>query len=137
MVIDGSTMNVGAVGGLRRVKSAAQVARLVLQHTKHSMLVGEQATEFARVGATMSLRTEVSFFDWQCDVPSPLRKEIQLTASTARIFSSTGVEAQRTSKSFRCVIFLLRTPKAVSVGALALPLTGYDRMGEHRVNVDH
>lgn len=40
-------MNVGAVGALRRVKSAISVARHILEHTKHSFLVGDQATQFA------------------------------------------------------------------------------------------
>lgn len=40
-------MNVGAVGALRRIKSAISVARHVLDHTKHSFLVGELATRFA------------------------------------------------------------------------------------------
>ncbi|GBN68377.1 N(4)-(Beta-N-acetylglucosaminyl)-L-asparaginase, partial [Araneus ventricosus] len=41
------THNVGAVGALRRVKSAISVARKVLEHTEHSLLVGDQATQFA------------------------------------------------------------------------------------------
>lgn len=40
-------MNVGAVGALRRIKSAVSVARHVLDYTKHSILVGELATLFA------------------------------------------------------------------------------------------
>lgn len=40
-------MNIGAVGALRRIKKAASVARNVLDYTKHSILVGEQATQFA------------------------------------------------------------------------------------------
>ncbi|XP_026756661.2 N(4)-(Beta-N-acetylglucosaminyl)-L-asparaginase-like [Galleria mellonella] len=47
LIMDGRTMNVGAVGALRRVKSAISVARHVLEHTKHSFLVGDQATQFA------------------------------------------------------------------------------------------
>ena len=41
------TQNVGAVGCLRRVKGAASVARAVLDHTRHTLLVGELATQFA------------------------------------------------------------------------------------------
>ncbi|XP_026748172.1 N(4)-(Beta-N-acetylglucosaminyl)-L-asparaginase-like [Galleria mellonella] len=47
LIMDGRNMNVGAVGALRRVKSAMSVARNILEYTKHSFLVGDQATEFA------------------------------------------------------------------------------------------
>jgi len=40
-------MDVGGVGGLRNVKSAISVARKVLEHTKHSLLGGDLATDFA------------------------------------------------------------------------------------------
>ncbi|KPI91143.1 N(4)-(Beta-N-acetylglucosaminyl)-L-asparaginase [Papilio xuthus] len=47
LLMDGKTMNVGAVGALRRIKNAVGVARHVLENTKHSILVGSQATQFA------------------------------------------------------------------------------------------
>lgn len=47
MIMDGETYDVGAVGGLRRVKSAISVARLVLERTEHTLLVGDMATQFA------------------------------------------------------------------------------------------
>lgn len=37
----------GAVAGLRRVKQAISVARKVLEHTDHTIIVGEWATQFA------------------------------------------------------------------------------------------
>ncbi|PIO22517.1 hypothetical protein AB205_0030030 [Aquarana catesbeiana] len=37
----GSTMKVGAVASLRRIKNAIGVARAVMEHTKHTFLVGE------------------------------------------------------------------------------------------------
>lgn len=40
-------MDVGAVGGLRNIKSAISVARKVLENTKHSLLGGNLATKFA------------------------------------------------------------------------------------------
>uniref|UniRef100_A0A8C0MW39 N(4)-(Beta-N-acetylglucosaminyl)-L-asparaginase n=1 Tax=Canis lupus familiaris TaxID=9615 RepID=A0A8C0MW39_CANLF len=48
MIMDGTTMNVGAVGDLRRIKNAIGVARKVLEHTAHTLLVGESATKFAK-----------------------------------------------------------------------------------------
>jgi N4-(beta-N-acetylglucosaminyl)-L-asparaginase len=47
LLIDGETLNVGAVAGLRRVKNAIGVARAVLEHTDHSLIVGDAATKFA------------------------------------------------------------------------------------------
>jgi len=47
MVMDGATMDVGAVAGLRRIKDAIKVARHVLEHTHHTMLVGDAASAFA------------------------------------------------------------------------------------------
>lgn len=46
LIFDGVTHDVGAVGGLRRVKNAIAVARGVLEHTNHSLLVGDAATRF-------------------------------------------------------------------------------------------
>ncbi|KAL1461263.1 hypothetical protein WDU94_013180 [Cyamophila willieti] len=48
LIIDGTTMNMGAVAALRRVKNVIGVARKVLENTKHSMLAGDLATQFAR-----------------------------------------------------------------------------------------
>ena len=45
--MDGKTMNIGAVASLRNIKDAIAVARHVLENTQHTMLVGEQATDFA------------------------------------------------------------------------------------------
>ncbi|CAG0914821.1 unnamed protein product [Notodromas monacha] len=47
MVIDGETRGIGAVADLRRIKEAVAVARAVMDHTQHTMLVGEAATKFA------------------------------------------------------------------------------------------
>jgi hypothetical protein len=41
MIMCGSTMDVGAVGCLRRIKNAISVARYVLERTRHTLLVGE------------------------------------------------------------------------------------------------
>lgn len=37
----------GAVAGLRRIKQAARTARLVMEHTSHTLLAGDLATRFA------------------------------------------------------------------------------------------
>ena len=40
-------MEVGAVAAMRYVKDGIRAARLVMQHTEHTMLVGDQASAFA------------------------------------------------------------------------------------------
>jgi len=40
-------MNMGAVGHMKHIKSASKVARLVMEKTKHTLLVGDEATQFA------------------------------------------------------------------------------------------
>ena len=47
MIMDGTTMDAGSVGSLRRVRDAISVARHVMQHTTHTMLAGDLATKFA------------------------------------------------------------------------------------------
>lgn len=47
MIMDGTTMDSGAVASLRRVRDAISVARHVLHYTTHSLLAGELATRFA------------------------------------------------------------------------------------------
>ena len=67
MMMDGSTLDVGAVGCLRRIKPAIRVARKVMEKTRHTLLVGEKATEFA-VGQGFpeeSLSTEESREMWR------------------------------------------------------------------------
>lgn len=47
MIMDGTTMKSGAVAALRRIKDAVAVARAVLEHTTHTLLAGDFATDFA------------------------------------------------------------------------------------------
>lgn len=67
MIMDGSNMNIGAVGSLRQIKSAAKVARMVLEHTKHTLLVGGAASNFAEMLGFKreSLNTPKSKKIWQ------------------------------------------------------------------------
>lgn len=48
MVMDGKTMEVGAVASMPDIRQASQVARDVLLSTKHTLLVGPLAAEFAK-----------------------------------------------------------------------------------------
>lgn len=48
MIIDGDTMNIGAVGYLRKCRDAIGVARALMEHTTQTMLAGDAATKFAQ-----------------------------------------------------------------------------------------
>ncbi|XP_053989075.1 N(4)-(Beta-N-acetylglucosaminyl)-L-asparaginase-like [Hylaeus anthracinus] len=70
LIMDGVTMDVGGVGLLRNIKNAISVARKVLENTKHSLLGGELAAQFAlEMGfKEESLQTEESkkmWLDWK------------------------------------------------------------------------
>ncbi|POM58259.1 N(4)-(Beta-N-acetylglucosaminyl)-L-asparaginase [Phytophthora palmivora] len=49
MILDGSTMEMGAVAQLRRIKPAIEVARAVMEHSSHSVLAGDGALNFAKM----------------------------------------------------------------------------------------
>lgn len=60
-------MNIGAVASVRRIKNAISLARYVLEYTEHTLLVGEQATEFAKQMGFKeeSLATNSSKNEWK------------------------------------------------------------------------
>jgi N4-(beta-N-acetylglucosaminyl)-L-asparaginase len=66
-VMDGPTGRGGAVAGLRSIRYAARVARLVMERTPHVMLVGEGAFRFAVAQgfAPEDLLTEASRAAWE------------------------------------------------------------------------
>jgi L-asparaginase / beta-aspartyl-peptidase len=48
MIMDGKTLNFGAVGGIKNVKHPVSVARRVMDQTQYCFLTGEGACRFAR-----------------------------------------------------------------------------------------
>jgi beta-aspartyl-peptidase (threonine type) len=53
-IMDGKTLNAGAVAGVRRIKSPIKAARAVMERSPHVMMIGEGAEAFARsVGLEM------------------------------------------------------------------------------------
>ncbi len=47
-IMDGKTYSAGAVGCLEKIKTPCSVARIIMEHTDHIMLVGRDALEFAK-----------------------------------------------------------------------------------------
>lgn len=62
MIMNGDTMEVGAVASLRHIKAAISTARLVMERTGHTLMAGLQAAQFAQdMGMEVSnLTTEES-----------------------------------------------------------------------------
>lgn len=63
------THDIGAVGDLRRIKNAISVARRVLENTEQTLLVGDQANQFAqsmgfREESLTSNRSREIYRDW-------------------------------------------------------------------------
>jgi len=48
-IMDGKTLKVGAVAGLKKYKNPISIARQVMEQTPHALLVGEGADQFASV----------------------------------------------------------------------------------------
>ena len=72
MIMDGPTHDVGSVACLRGVREAISVARAVMTHTSHSMLVGEKASAFARMlgfeeweGRSETTNSIAAFLSWR------------------------------------------------------------------------
>ncbi|KAJ7409708.1 N(4)-(beta-N-acetylglucosaminyl)-L-asparaginase- like protein [Willisornis vidua] len=60
MIMDGNTMEVGAVADLRRVKNAIGVARKVIEYTKHTLLVGESGMVVIGASGTVASGTSTN-----------------------------------------------------------------------------
>ena len=41
MIMDGNNMSVGSVGALKSIKNAISVARIVMENTYHTLIVGD------------------------------------------------------------------------------------------------
>jgi N4-(beta-N-acetylglucosaminyl)-L-asparaginase len=72
LIMDGPSHDAGAVACLRGVREAVSVARSVMTHTAHTMLVGEKASQFARMmgfeqwqGRSETTDSLSAYLNWQ------------------------------------------------------------------------
>jgi len=87
MIIDGETMNAGSVSDLRRVKGAIKVARAVMDYTKHTMLAGDSATDFA---------VEMGFVEESLTTPTSEQKHANWLANNCQPNYRTNVSPDPT-----------------------------------------
>ncbi|GFP55880.1 N(4)-(Beta-N-acetylglucosaminyl)-L-asparaginase [Trichoderma asperellum] len=152
LIIDGETLNAGAVANLRRVKDAVGVARHVLDYTQHTLLAGEQATQFALENGfeEESLSTEDSLkfcYEWRknhcqpnyrlnvhpdpfssCGPYSPLLSSISATTTSAtssnsQPHSSSNSRSQQSSHDTLSLIALHRSSSSSSSSMAACTTT--------------
>jgi beta-aspartyl-peptidase (threonine type) len=69
-IMDGTTLQAGAVGGVKTVKNPIRAARAVMEKTPHVLLTGEGADQFAResgleIVSPDYFRTEHRWNEWQ------------------------------------------------------------------------
>ncbi|XP_072989060.1 probable isoaspartyl peptidase/L-asparaginase 3 isoform X1 [Typha latifolia] len=83
LIMDGKTMEVGAVAAMRYVKDGIKAAKLVMEHTQHTLLVGEKASVFAismGLPGPTNLSSAESFEKWakwkQNDCQPNFRKNV-------------------------------------------------------------
>ncbi|KAK1285248.1 putative isoaspartyl peptidase/L-asparaginase 3 [Acorus calamus] len=67
LLMNGTTMEVGAVAAMRYVKDGIRAAKLVMDYTQHTLLVGEQASAFSismGLAGPMNLSSPESIRKW-------------------------------------------------------------------------
>ncbi len=81
-VMDGNSLQAGAVAGVKRLRNPVLAARLVLENSPHVMLIGE--------GQRLLLRRRASSWSRiRCSPPTRVFSSLSRLAATASLFSTT------------------------------------------------
>jgi beta-aspartyl-peptidase (threonine type) len=97
-VMEGDSLRAGSVAGVHRVKNPILLARAVLEHSPHVMLVGDGAEEFAKEqGFTLVdpsyFRTEERWQQLQKALKEDAQKQPHADLETAKHFGTVGAVA--------------------------------------------
>ncbi|WP_242113351.1 isoaspartyl peptidase/L-asparaginase family protein [Luteimonas aquatica] len=97
-LMDGATLKAGAVAGVHRVRNPILLARAVLEHSPHVMMVGDGAEAFAREqGVTLVdpsyFRTERRWEQLQRALREEAARQPHADIATARHFGTVGALA--------------------------------------------
>ena len=65
MILDGTTMEMGTVAQLRRVKPVIEVARAVMEPSSHSILAGDGALAFAKTMGLEDAANHATHENWR------------------------------------------------------------------------
>ena len=64
LIMDGSTLNLGAVGAVQRIRNPITLARLVMTDNEHNFLVGAGAEDFAESAGIKRCELEDLIYHW-------------------------------------------------------------------------
>ncbi|MEE7559660.1 isoaspartyl peptidase/L-asparaginase, partial [Xanthomonas sp. Kuri4-2] len=97
-IMDGATGQAGAIAGVHRVRNPIQLARAVMQHSPHVMLVGDGAEQFAReqgvaLVAPAYFRTDKRWQQLQKALKEEAAGQAHSELETAKHFGTVGALA--------------------------------------------
>ncbi|WP_199535734.1 isoaspartyl peptidase/L-asparaginase family protein [Dyella psychrodurans] len=97
-VMEGDTLSAGSVAGVHRVKNPILLARAVMEHSSHVMLVGDGAEEFAKEQGIALVdpsyfRTEERWQQLQRALKEDEQKKPHADLETAKHFGTVGAVA--------------------------------------------
>jgi beta-aspartyl-peptidase (threonine type) len=75
LIMDGSTLNLGAVAAVQQIKNPITLARLIMTDCEHNILVGLGAEEFAESVGIERCQLEDLIFHWPDSVPAEALKD--------------------------------------------------------------
>lgn len=64
-IMDGKTLNSGAVGGVKTLKNPIKAANTVMDHSKHVLLIGDGAEKFAKMHGSESVTPDYFYTDFR------------------------------------------------------------------------
>jgi len=106
-IMDGKTLNAGAVGLLRDIKNPIHLARLVMENTDHVLIVGHGAEKLANI---FGLERRNPFTEFRAQVWHEEKEKL--------------AETQRLSKLYKLLTSYPRLFESGTVGAVALDKNG-------------
>lgn len=109
-IMDGKTLAAGAVAGLRHIKNPISLARAVMEHSPHVMMIGDGAEQFAREQKIVFVNERYFWTKMRWDALQKILKEEKAKKTTG---STSMTETQK-----------LAANKFGTVGAVALDKNG-------------
>ncbi|HVJ37075.1 MAG TPA: isoaspartyl peptidase/L-asparaginase, partial [Stenotrophomonas sp.] len=97
-IMDGASGQAGAIAGVHRVRNPIQLARTVMEHSEHVMLVGEGAEAFAQAQGVALVdpsyfRTDKRWQQLQKALKEEAAKQAHADLETAKHFGTVGALA--------------------------------------------